>query len=171
MGKNRASMPIAFRGEEGFNVTGVDFDENGTMRANATAQSASERIIDKYNNFEGSSGRTTVDINSLANWVKDVVDSPFNTISTFPIGDVDAMYDFDQAFGLETYWEPYERQVLNKIRRSYEKNGQVTAEEVVDDLVESYIYQYNKEYKNQRDTNNFLRHEFKDDLLELINSE
>lgn len=164
MGKNRASMPIAFRGEEGFNVTGVDFDENGTMRANATSQSASERITDKYHNFEGSYGKSDVDINSVADFVKNIVE---NREFTRPEG----MYDLDSAFGLETYYDPYERQVLNKINRRLEKNGNITPEEVVDDLVESYIYQYNKEYKNQRDTNNFLRHEFKDDLLELINSE
>lgn len=46
MGKNRSSMPIAFGGERGVTVTGVDFDENGTMRASSLSELNSSRIED-----------------------------------------------------------------------------------------------------------------------------
>lgn len=157
MGKSRSNNGIGNLHTMGEDTTGTGFMSDGE-RADTIANSTQ----DKYHNFEGPKGKTDLDINSLA-------DKIIKIVNQRKFESPDEMYDLDRAFGLETYWEPYERQVLNKINRTIDKNWDITPEDVVDHMIESYIYQYNKEYKNQRETNKFLRGEFRDDLIEVIN--
>ena len=118
-------------------------------------------LKEKYHNFHGNYGESDIDIEGLADRVISIVTRREST-------GFDEMFSFDQAFGLEVYQIPYENQVVNRVNRTIQKNGDITPEEVVDHMVESYIYQYNKEYRNQRDTNKFLRGEFKEDLNNMI---
>lgn len=152
MGNESNGTVLPTMGED---VTGTVFEETGRPTINKT------EISEKYHNLTGPHGTTDVDIESLANKIIELVDTQIFT-------DVDEMYSLDQAMGVETFYNPYERQVINRINRTLRKNGDVTTEDVVDHLVESYIYQYKKEYVNQKDVNTFLRHEFKDDLNNMI---
>ena len=137
---------------------GAIFQEN-----NAGNGGTLKDISDKYHNLKGGHGTTDVDIQALAKGIKNVVDNREFTGTEF-----NEVYKLDKAFGLETYYDPFERQVLNKINRAIAKNGTVSTSDVTDYIVDSYIYQYNKEYLNQRDTNKFLRNEFKNDLNTVI---
>ena len=140
---------------------GSIFQEN--TAGNEGAGGTLKDISGKYHNLQGGHGTTDVDIQALARGIKNVVENREFTGNEF-----NEVYKLDKAFGLETYYDPFERQVLNKINRQLAKNGSVSTSDVTDYIVDSYIYQYNKEYMNQRDTNKFLRTEFKDDLNAVI---
>lgn len=121
-------------------------------------------LEDKYHNFEGHFGKTNLDIDTLARGVRHIRD-------TLELGDegVDEIHKLDHAFGVETSIRLFDRQFMNKLNKTLRQKGYLNNEEIIDHMVETYIYQYNREYRNQRDTNKFLRNEFKNDLLNMTN--
>lgn len=76
---------------------------------------------------------------------------------------IQLMVFFDSMGEVEVYTEPYYKQFCRKVNLRW-KQERLTYRQVADDLVESYIYQYKKEYKNKRWFNLKLR-KFKTDLI------
>ena len=79
---------------------------------------------------------------------------------------IQLIVSFDRIGEVEVYTEPFYKQFCKRVNLRW-KQERLTYRQVADDLVEIYIYQYKKEYKNKRWFNVKLR-AFKTDLIHML---